>query len=47
MYFEWDKRKARQNELKHNVTFTEASTVFGDFLSISFHDIDGDVKYFL
>jgi hypothetical protein len=32
--FEWDKRKAQQNLQKHQVDFTEASTVFADTLSI-------------
>ncbi|MFN2400153.1 MAG: BrnT family toxin [Gemmatimonadaceae bacterium] len=28
--FEWDSRKAAENESKHGVGFKEASTVFGD-----------------
>ncbi|KJH72535.1 BrnT family toxin [Aliterella atlantica] len=28
--FEWDERKARVNEQKHGVSFTEAETVFYD-----------------
>ena len=38
--FEWDKLKARQNLQKHQVDFTEASTVFADTLSISIPDPD-------
>ena len=38
--FEWDKLKARQNLQKHQVDFTEASTVFVDTLSISIPDPD-------
>jgi uncharacterized protein len=38
--FEWDKRKARQNQQKHQVDFTEASTVFADTLSITIPDPD-------
>ena len=38
--FEWDKRKARQNLRKHRVDFAEASTVFGDTLSITIPDPD-------
>ena len=38
--FEWDKRKARQNLRKHRVDFAEASTVFGDTLSITIADPD-------
>jgi uncharacterized protein len=28
--YEWDERKARDNERKHGVTFDEAQTVFDD-----------------
>lgn len=38
--FEWDKRKARQNLRNHRVDFAEASTVFGDTLSITIPDPD-------
>jgi uncharacterized protein len=38
--FEWDDRKARQNLRKHQVDFTEASTVFADTLSITIPDPD-------
>lgn len=38
--FEWNKRKARQNLRKHRVDFAEASTVFGDTLSITIADPD-------
>lgn len=31
--FEWDEDKATENLTKHNVSFSEASTVFGDPLS--------------
>ena len=31
--FEWDSRKAAENYAKHEVTFDEASTVFGDPLA--------------
>ncbi|RJP69991.1 MAG: BrnT family toxin [Candidatus Abyssobacteria bacterium SURF_17] len=40
MKFEWDPKKAAQNEQKHGVTFQEASTVFGDPLAITFADPD-------
>jgi hypothetical protein len=36
--FEWDPEKARQNEAKHGVSFPEASTVFGDPLSVTVPD---------
>jgi len=38
--FEWDHEKARRNLKKHGVSFAEASTVFGDPLSIVFGDPD-------
>lgn len=40
MEFEWDPRKAAANDRKHNVTFQEAVTVFGDPLAITFDDPD-------
>jgi uncharacterized DUF497 family protein len=36
--FEWDLRKARFNFTKHGVGFEEASTVFGDPLSLTIPD---------
>jgi uncharacterized DUF497 family protein len=36
--FEWDSRKARSNYAKHGVSFEEASTVFGDLLSLTIPD---------
>jgi uncharacterized DUF497 family protein len=36
--FEWDPRKARVNLAKHGVSFEEASTVFGDPLSLTIPD---------
>ena len=36
--FEWDPAKAERNLRKHGVTFDEASTVFGDPLSITIFD---------
>lgn len=38
--FEWDSRKAAQNDSKHGVTFREAATVFGDPLSLTISDPD-------
>ena len=40
MEFEWDSDKAASNLAKHNVSFQEASTVFGDPLSLTFLDPD-------
>ena len=36
--FEWDDNKARANFAKHGVSFDEASSVFGDPLSITISD---------
>jgi uncharacterized DUF497 family protein len=36
--FEWHSRKARSNLSKHGVSFEEASTIFGDPLSLTIHD---------
>lgn len=38
LFFEWDNRKAQSNKRKHGVTFGEASTVFGDPLSVTIPD---------
>jgi uncharacterized DUF497 family protein len=38
LIFEWDARKARSNVAKHGVSFAEASTVFGDPLSLTIPD---------
>jgi uncharacterized DUF497 family protein len=38
--FEWDRRKELANWRKHGVAFEEASTVFGDPLSITIPDPD-------
>ena len=36
--FEWDSRKAASNLNKHGVSFNEATTVFGDPLSLLMDD---------
>lgn len=38
MKFEWDDKKATTNLKKHGISFEEASTVFGDWLSITIED---------
>ncbi len=38
MEFEWDSNKASDNYLKHGVLFSEAITVFGDPLALTFTD---------
>ena len=40
LQFEWDPLKAESNLAKHGVSFTEASTVFGDPLSLTIFDPD-------
>jgi uncharacterized DUF497 family protein len=41
--FEWDSRKARSNLSKHGISFEEASTIFGDFLSLTIPDPDHSI----
>ncbi len=36
--FEWDANKAKRNLKKHGVSFEEASSVFGDPLSLAIPD---------
>jgi len=43
MKFSWDRRKAATNLKKHDVSFNEASTVFGDSLSATIPDPDHSV----
>jgi len=38
LLFEWDERKSRKNLRKHGVSFDEASTIFGDPLSMTIDD---------
>lgn len=38
LQFEWDERKAETNLKKHGIPFEEASTAFGDVLSITIDD---------
>jgi uncharacterized DUF497 family protein len=38
MKFAWHREKAESNLKKHGVSFEEASTVFGDPLSLIIHD---------
>ena len=40
MKFEWDLEKARLNRAKHDVSFEEAATAFGDPLSVTISDPD-------
>ena len=48
MEFEWDPNKATSNLTKHDISFHEASTVFGDPLALTFPDPDhsrGETRY--
>ena len=38
MELEWDPKKAAENLRKHGVSFNEAATVYGDYLSVSVPD---------
>jgi uncharacterized protein len=37
-FFEWDPEKAKRNLEIHDVSFDEASTAFGDALSLTIYD---------
>ena len=43
MRFEWDRRKAHLNWIKHRVSFDEAATVFADPLSSTISDPDHSI----
>ena len=50
LLFRWDQRKAKANLVKHEISFEEASSAFGDSLSITIEDIDhshGEIRYIL
>lgn len=38
LFFEWDSTKAKKNIKIHGVSFDEASTAFGDTLSLTIYD---------
>ncbi len=44
MEFEWDPQKASINSRKHGISFTEASTVFSDPLSMTVDDPDHSLE---
>jgi len=41
--FEWNNKKAAANLIKHDVSFQEGTTVFGDPLAITFNDPDHSI----
>ena len=43
MEFEWDNQKAVSNLKKHGVSFSEAASVFGDPLALTFDDPDHSI----
>ena len=45
--FEWDKRKNRENQRKHGVSFEEARTVFYDDRALLVKDPDEDEERFV
>jgi len=50
LIFRWDQAKARPNSAKHSVSFEEASSAFGDSLSITIPDLehsDSEKRYTL
>ena len=38
LLFEWDPEKAKENFETHGISFDEASTAFGDILSLAIYD---------
>jgi uncharacterized DUF497 family protein len=44
MDFEWDQRKAEINAKNHEVSFEEASSVFGDYLSFTYPDAGHSIQ---
>ena len=44
MRFEWDAKKAAANVSKHQVSFEEASTIFGDPLALTIDDPDHSIE---
>jgi uncharacterized protein len=44
MKFDWDDRKARNNLVKHGVSFDEATSVFDDPLFIAFADPEHSIQ---
>ncbi len=46
MRFEWDAKKSDLNLKKHGVSFHEASTIFGDPLSLTILDPDHSTDEF-
>ena len=48
MKFEWDNKKSESNLKKHQVSFEEGASIFGDALAFTFRDPDhsvGEIRY--
>ena len=43
MKYEWDQEKAANNLKKHGISFSEATSVFGDPFAITFDDPDHSI----
>ena len=43
MAFDWDKKKAAENLVRHGVSFDEAETIFDDPLYVDFYDPDHSI----
>jgi uncharacterized protein len=44
MDFEWDLHKSHINAKKHGVSFEEAVTVFGDYWSFTYPDLEHSIQ---
>jgi uncharacterized protein len=44
LLFEWDEEKSWENLRKHGVSFEEASTIFGDPLSVTIDDPEHSIR---
>jgi uncharacterized DUF497 family protein len=44
LLFEWDEEKSQSNLRKHGISFEEASTIFGDPLSVTIDDPQHSVR---
>lgn len=44
LLFEWDEEKSQSNLRKHGVSFEEASTIFGDPLSVTIDDRQHSIR---
>lgn len=45
--FEWDKPKAKQNQLKHGISFADTFAVFDDPNSVTIEDANSDEQRYV